>query len=112
MVAVAVLAVGALGGEVALAGVLATVDEVDGLTPDVGVALVHGAGLPLVDQVRGVLRVGVGPLVGDHVVGRDAVAEQGVAVVPAGVGTTTRPGVAVDGDQVAPLAVVAVASPG
>ena len=63
--------------EVALVVVLTAVEEVDGLAPDVGVGLVHRARLPLVDQAGGVLGVGVAPLVGDDVVGGDAVAVVG-----------------------------------
>ena len=73
------------GVDVALAFVLAAVDEVDGLTPHVGEALVHRTGLPLVDQARRVLGVGVTPLVGHDVVGRHPVAVVGRHAVPVGV---------------------------
>src|SRR3546814_7702492 len=46
----------ARGGQVALTLIEASVDQVDGLAPDVGVGLVEGAGLPLVDQTLGVFR--------------------------------------------------------
>ena len=72
--------------DVALAAVLAAVDEVDGLAPDVGVGLVHRARLPLVDQPGRALGVGVAPLVGHDVVGGHAVAVVGGDAVPVGVG--------------------------
>ena len=62
------------------------VDVVDGLAPDVRVGLVQGAGLPGVDEVVRVLRVGVAPLVAGHVVGREAGAERDERPVPRGIG--------------------------
>src|SRR3546814_3040486 len=46
-------------GQVALTLIEASVDQVDGLAPDVGVGLVEGAGLPLVDQTLEIGRASV-----------------------------------------------------
>ena len=62
------------------------VDQVDHVAPDVGVRLVQGTRLPLVDQVVCVLRVGVTPLVGDRVVTGDARAVVRRDAVPVRVG--------------------------
>ncbi len=95
----------------ALALVVTTVHQVEGLAEDVGVGLVERARLPLVDQSVGVLGVGVGPLVRDHVVGGDPVAVVRRLPVPVGVGAADRR-VVVDGVHPGALAVVAVAAEG
>ena len=92
-------------------GVLPVVEQVDRLAPDVGVGLVHRAGLPLVDQPGGVLGVGVAPLVRDGVVGGDAGAVVGADAVPVGVGAVDGR-VVVDRLHRGPGAVVAVATEG
>ncbi len=63
----------------------AAVQLVDGLTPHIGIRLVEGARLPLIDEAVRELGVGVRPLVAGDVVGGEAWAERDEDAVPGSV---------------------------
>ena len=69
----------------------ATVDAIDRLAEDVRVRFIERAWLPLVDQVVGVLRVRVTPLVAGHVVGGDPGAKGDERPVPGRVRAAVAP---------------------
>ena len=60
----------------------ATVQEINDFAPNIRERFVHRAGLPLVDQIAGVLGIRMAPLVTDGIVAGHAVAVIGRGAIP------------------------------